>query len=91
MTPVASPSTARRLSAENRREQILRSAEALFVERGFEGVSMADIALALGTSRPTVYTYFPSTEAILDALLAERLEQFPERIRSGRWNLNLPG
>lgn len=81
MTPVASPSAARRLSAENRREQILRSAEALFVERGFEGVGMADIALALGTSRPTVYTYFSSTEAILDELLAERLEQFPERFR----------
>ena len=49
----------------------MQAAALLFVERGFEGVSMADIAQALGVSRPTVYTYFPSPESILDALLAE--------------------
>ena len=36
---------------------------------------MADIAGALGVSRPAVYSYFPSTEAVLDVLLEDRLGQ----------------
>lgn len=78
----AAPESAprRRLSAENRREQILEVAERLFVERGFEGVGMADIAAELHISRPTVYSYFPSTEAMLEAVFEARLERFPERL-----------
>ncbi len=74
------PTAPRRLSAEDRREQIMQAAARLFTERGFEAVGMADIASALGTSRPTVYTYFASTETILEALLAEKLEHLPERL-----------
>lgn len=76
----ASPAPTRRLSAENRREQILETAETLFIERGFEGVGMNDIAQALGTSRPTIYTYFTSTEAMLRALLDARLPHLWERL-----------
>lgn len=70
----------RRLQAHDRRDQILRTARDLFIERGFEGVGMADLADALGTSRPTIYTYFPSTIAILEELLRERLDALPERL-----------
>lgn len=77
---VQSGQVRRRLSAENRREQILQVAAELFIERGFEAVGMADIAAALGTSRPTIYAYFPSTEALLDALFQSRLELLPERL-----------
>ncbi|CAM3222611.1 HTH tetR-type domain-containing protein [Deinococcus saxicola] len=78
-TPTSSP--ARRLSAENRREQILEAASALFIEEGFEAVGMNDIARELQTSRPTVYTYFTSTQDMLRALLAERLPAMRERLR----------
>ncbi|PYE52729.1 TetR/AcrR family transcriptional regulator [Deinococcus yavapaiensis] len=70
----------RRLQAQDRRDQILRTARDLFIERGFEGVGMADLADALGTSRPTIYTYFPSTIAILEELLRQRLDALPERL-----------
>ncbi|MDO4246935.1 MAG: helix-turn-helix domain-containing protein [Deinococcus sp.] len=63
----------RRLSAQERSQQILDLAARLFIERGFEGVTMADLAHELQTSRPTIYTYFPSTEAILHELLEQRL------------------
>lgn len=72
----------RRLNAEDRREQILAMAQRLFIQHGFEGVSMADLATALNTSRPTIYSYFPSTTQILDALLEKNLEHLPERIFS---------
>lgn len=70
----------RRLSAEDRRTQILEMATELFIERGFESVGMADLAQALRISRPTIYTYFSSTEDMLDALLEARLEGLPERL-----------
>ena len=71
---------ARRLSAQTRREQILEVAARLFIERGFEAVGMADIAAELQVSRPTIYSYFSSTEAMLESLFEARLERFPERL-----------
>ncbi|WP_309572374.1 TetR/AcrR family transcriptional regulator, partial [Deinococcus sp.] len=62
-------------------EQLLATAQTLFIERGFEGVGMNDIARALGTSRPTVYTYFTSTEAMLRTLLDARLPALWQRLR----------
>ncbi|GGM08083.1 TetR/AcrR family transcriptional regulator [Deinococcus aerophilus] len=81
MAATSPPPIARRLSAEDRREQILETASALFIERGFEAVGMNDIAHELQTSRPTVYTYFTSTEDMLRALLQGRLPAMWERLR----------
>lgn len=78
-SPRLHPST-RRQSTSFRREQILNAAAALFVERGFEAVGMADIAAELQVSRPTIYSYFSSTEAILEAVFESRLGRFPERL-----------
>ncbi|MHA0034317.1 TetR/AcrR family transcriptional regulator [Deinococcus sp. PESE-13] len=65
-----------RLSSDTRREQILDTALGLFIEQGFAQVSPREIAAAIGTSRPNVYTYFPSTEAILDTLLERLTAQY---------------
>ncbi|MGN6518003.1 MAG: TetR/AcrR family transcriptional regulator [Dokdonella sp.] len=37
----------------------------LFVERGFEGVSVDEIALAAGVARKTVFNYFPRKEDLV--------------------------
>lgn len=66
----------KRLAAEDRRRQILEVAAELFVARGFEAVTMTDLAGALHVSRPTMYTYFASPEAVLGALLSEQLQAF---------------
>lgn len=65
--------TRKRISGDKRREEILNVAADLFIEHGFEGVSMGSLASEIGTSRPNIYTHFPRLEAILDALLAEHL------------------
>lgn len=70
----------KRLPSADRRQQILSAGAQLFVERGYEAVTMGDIATALGISRPTIYSYFTSTEAILDALLNERLDHLRTRL-----------
>ena len=65
--------TRSRLSADQRRAEILEAAADLFIRYGFEGVSMGMIAEKIGTSRPNIYTYFHHTEAILETLIDERL------------------
>jgi len=85
------PEPRRRLSAEVRREQILEVASQLFIERGFENVKMADIAEHLQTSRPNIYTYYPSTEAILDILLERRMGDWLQEVdRRGADNSLFP-
>jgi AcrR family transcriptional regulator len=49
----------RRMSVEQRREQLLAAAVDLFGHRRPEDVSVEDVAAAAGVSRPLVYRYFP--------------------------------
>jgi AcrR family transcriptional regulator len=48
-----------RLSVEQRRAQLLASAIDLFGHRNPDDVSVDDVAVAAGVSRPLVYRYFP--------------------------------
>jgi AcrR family transcriptional regulator len=50
--------------------EVLDRAVSLFAERGFAGTSLKDVADAVGLSRPAIYYYFPSKEALLEELLA---------------------
>jgi AcrR family transcriptional regulator len=62
--------------AASRREQILATAADLFAERGFHGVSVADLGAACGISGPALYRHFPSK----DAMLAEMLVSISEEL-----------
>lgn len=70
--------------AASRREQILSTASALFAERGFHGVSVADLGAACGISGPALYRHFPSKDAMLAEMLVsisqELLEVGRERV-----------
>src|SRR3712207_4120426 len=47
-----------------REQEMLNVAEAAFAQRGYEAVSMQDIAFRCGISKPMVYAYFGSKEGI---------------------------
>jgi AcrR family transcriptional regulator len=49
-------------------EQVLDAAMRLFAERGFDDVTMADIADASGVARATVFNYFGSKHGVVDAV-----------------------
>lgn len=51
-----------------KREAILRAAEACFLEKGFHGTGMAEICKAAGMSPGALYRYFPSKEAIIEGI-----------------------
>ena len=61
-----------------RREQILDTAAALFAERGFHGVSVADLGAACGISGPALYKHFPSKDAMLAEMLVSISEELLE-------------
>ncbi len=59
------------------RDALIGAARGVFEERGFNDTRMSDVADATGVSHGTVYTYFPSKEALLLAVCsALRTEVF---------------
>lgn len=56
---------------ELQKRSVLEVAARLFMERGFAGTSMSDVAEALTISRSTLYYYFESKEQILSSLVEE--------------------
>lgn len=56
------------------REIILGKAQDLMTQKGFPGTSLADISLAAGVSRGTLFYYFPSKESLVLAIAAEHVE-----------------
>ena len=65
---------------EQRREAIVARAADLFAERGFNGASVSDLALACETSKSLIYHYFPSKEDILHEVMASHIDQLVEDI-----------
>lgn len=51
------------------REKLLRTAEALFVERGYDAVSIRDVTARAGATKGHVYYYFKSKQDLFDTIL----------------------
>jgi AcrR family transcriptional regulator len=85
MTPTISEPSPKIRDAERSRELLLDAAETLFSERGFDGVSLSDIAAAAGLSRGTPNYFFGSKEqlyqSVLQRVFADRQAATAEAIR----------
>jgi AcrR family transcriptional regulator len=72
--------TATRLSAAERREEVLDAAIVEFAERGFEGTSTEDIARRAGISQPYLFRLFGTKKELFKATVGrcfrETLEVF---------------
>ena len=58
------------------RDQILAIARRLFVDQGYAGTSIVDLAREVGTTTAALYYHFPSKADILAELLSGPLEAF---------------
>lgn len=54
---------------DSRQADILQAVRTAFIEKGFEGASMQDLARATGMSVGNFYRYFPSKSAIVAAII----------------------
>jgi AcrR family transcriptional regulator len=65
---------------EERRRQILETALAVFTEKGFHAANVADVAVRAGISQGTIYLYFDSKEALLEAAVRSFFEDFGQQV-----------
>jgi AcrR family transcriptional regulator len=66
--------TARQIDSESSREKLIASAERLFADRGFDGVSVRDIANAAGVNSALVGYYFRGKEGLLSEVYTRHCE-----------------
>src|SRR5262245_2337940 len=66
-----------------KREAILEAALELFAERGFHGTAVPLIADKAGIGAGTVYRYFESKEAIVNALYQRHKQDLADRMLKG--------
>jgi AcrR family transcriptional regulator len=65
-----------KVRTDAKREEILDTARAAFLELGYERTSMAEIATRVGGSKATLYGYFPSKEALFMAIIEQLAERY---------------
>ena len=66
----------RREARGDKREAILDAALDLFVERGFFGTAVPEIADKAGVGAGTIYRYFDSKEALVNAIYRQQKQHF---------------
>ena len=74
VTPVKGMST-RAAQAERTRQQILETAERLFVDRGYDATSLQMIADEMGLTKAAVYYHFRAKVDIRHEIMRSRVEQ----------------
>lgn len=72
-----------RLGVDERRRQLLQRATELFAAHGYDELSMARIARAVGISKALLYHYFPGKRDLFEAALAQAAEEHLARVGSG--------
>jgi AcrR family transcriptional regulator len=70
-----------RLSASQRRAQLVEVAGRLFAEHGYHSLSMEQLADAAGVSKPVFYQHFPSKRDLYLALLRDAVSELDAQVR----------
>ena len=61
---------------EDTKQKIIEKALELFSERGYDSVSVGEIAQAVGIKAPSLYNHYPSKQAIFEAIVASTAERY---------------
>ena len=77
-------------SDASRREDLLRAAAHLFVEKGFEATTTRDIANAVGMRSGSPFYHFRSKQDLLKAAMAEGLETGYHRLQAAIEGIDEP-
>lgn len=84
MTGPDSRPAARAARAKERTRQALSDAAvALFMERGFDAVSVAEVAAAAEVSKPTLFRYFPAKEDLVLHRFADHEDESARVVTAG--------
>lgn len=75
-TAAPTPSGRREIRRDQTRADILAAAWVLVRAQGLAGLSMRDLGEAVGMRAQSVYSYYPSKDAIYDAMFRQGYEEF---------------
>ncbi len=64
------------MKQEDTRQKILDKALELFAAKGYDSVSVGEIAQAVGIKAPSLYNHFPGKQAIFDAIIEATAAQY---------------
>jgi AcrR family transcriptional regulator len=76
------PAGRRRRAPEDRRQDIVQAAFALFREAGYAATRMEDVARRAGVAKGTVYLYFTDKPALFEAVVEAVILPMVERLHS---------
>jgi TetR/AcrR family transcriptional repressor of mexJK operon len=65
-----------RIKSEEKRKQIIDAAGSLFINSGFEKVSMEEIAKSAGVSKQTVYSHFGNKQQLFTAAIDGKCDEY---------------
>lgn len=68
---------------ERTRQALSDAAVALFMERGFDAVSVAEVAAAAEVSKPTLFRYFPAKEDLVLHRFADHEDESARVVTAG--------
>jgi AcrR family transcriptional regulator len=71
-----------RMTAAERREQLIEIARGLFAERGVDGASVEEIATRAGVSKPIVYEHFGGKEGLYAVVVDREVRRLLDMMRS---------
>ena len=77
-------------SANGTSARILDAAEGLFADAGFAGVSVREIAGAVGLNQASIYNHFSSKRALYEAVLDRGLTPLKETLAAAALSLDEP-
>jgi AcrR family transcriptional regulator len=66
---------------EERKQELIDTAERLFLEKGYEQTTVADIVREIEVAQGTFYYYFSSKEEILEAIIEKDITALEEDVR----------
>jgi len=67
---------------EKTKIKILKSAVELVIQKGYDNVTLREIAKQAGVSNPTIYNYFPSKERLLFGYIEQKHKESVEILES---------
>lgn len=71
-------------------EKIIAVAKEVFIEKGFDGASMSDIAARVGINRPTLHYYYRTKDKMFQAVFLSIIQSFIPKIQDGFVDDNKP-
>ncbi|WP_291314896.1 TetR/AcrR family transcriptional regulator [Corynebacterium sp. UBA2622] len=84
-----------RMTGSQRRAQLISIGRAAFAERGLDGVSVEEIAVRAGVSKPVIYEHFGGKDGLYKAIIEEDAAELEvmilESISHGRWRERIEG